>query len=202
LRANKLTIAKITEMRVSGKEAAESEAAEFERLMRPHFDRMYRLACRFTRSVPDAEDLLQDVLVSLFERREPLAEIADLKTWLARVIHNRFIDQRRTFLRRRLTAAFRPTGSRDGMSILEQTPSSDMGPEEQSALASQLGQLDKALGQLNDEQRIVVLLHDAEGYSLEEVQQITASAAGTVKSRLHRGRARLRELLGEGTFFA
>lgn len=163
---------------------------------------MYRLALRFTKSVPDAEDLLQDVLVSLFERREQLAEIGDLKTWLARVIHNRFIDQRRSFLRRRLTAAFRPADSGDEMSILESIPSQEMGPEELATVAGQLSQLDEALGRLNDEQRIVVLLHDAEGYSLEEVEQITGTAAGTVKSRLHRGRARLRALLGEGTFFA
>lgn len=198
----KVSIAKITELRVAGILAAESRPAEFERLIRPHFARMYRLALRFTRSVPDAEDLVQEVLVSLFERREQLAKIADLKTWLARVIHNRFIDQRRSFLRRRISAAFKPTASQDGTSILELVPSEEMGPDELAALARQLSQLEEALGRLNDEQRIVVLLHDAEGYSLEEVQEITGVAAGTVKSRLHRGRARLRDLLGEGTFFA
>jgi RNA polymerase sigma-70 factor (ECF subfamily) len=46
-----------------------------------------------------------------------------------------------------------------------------------------------------------VMLHDAEGCSLEEIGQITGTALGTVKSRLHRGRARLRALLGQGTFF-
>jgi len=193
-----LTIAKVTELRISDNDAVEAQAATFERLIRPHFARMHRLAVRFTKSVPDAEDLLQDVLVSLFERREQLPEIADLKTWLARVIHNRFIDQRRSYLRRRLM----PAATQDGMSILESIPSEEMGPEELAAVASHLSQLDNALGHLNDEQRIVVLLHDAEGFSLEEVEQITGVAAGTVKSRLHRGRARLRALLGEGTFFA
>ena len=162
---------------------------------------MYRLALRFTKSVPDAEDLMQDVLISLYERREKLTEIVDLQTWLARVIHNRFVDQRRSFLRRRLTSSFKPTASQGEVSILELIPSDELGPDELAALASQLSQLNDALRHLNDEQRIVVLLHDAEGFSLEEIQQITDTPVGTVKSRLHRGRAKLRVLLGQGTFF-
>lgn len=162
---------------------------------------MYRLALHFTKSAPDAEDLVQDVLVSLYERREKLSQIADLQPWLARVIYNRFVDHRRSFLRRRLTASFKPTASQGEESILELIPSEGLGPDELAALASQLSQLDVALRHLNEEQRIVVLLHDAEGYSLEEIQEITGTPAGTVKSRLHRGRAKLRLLLGQGTFF-
>jgi RNA polymerase sigma-70 factor (ECF subfamily) len=53
---------------------------------------------------------------------------------------------------------------------------------------------------LSDEHRLVVLLHDTEGYKLEEIHQITGDPVGTIKSRLHRARARLRELLAaDGT---
>ena len=62
--------------------------------------------------------------------------------------------------------------------------------------------LERALGQLSEEHRLVVLLHDSEGYKLKEIQDLTGDPVGTVKSRLHRARARLRELLTEdGTFF-
>jgi RNA polymerase sigma-70 factor (ECF subfamily) len=58
------------------------------------------------------------------------------------------------------------------------------------------------LSQLSDEHRIVVLLHDTEGYKLEEIQELIGVPVGTVKSRLHRARARLRDILTEdGTFF-
>ena len=61
-------------------------------------------------------------------------------------------------------------------------------------------QLDRALATLSDEHRLVVLLHDAEGYKLEEIHQITGAPLGTIKSRLPRDRARLRELLAaDGT---
>ena len=63
-------------------------------------------------------------------------------------------------------------------------------------------QLDGALKQLSDEHRLIVLLHDTEGYKLTEIQELTGVPVGTIKSRLHRARARLREILVEsGTFF-
>ena len=62
--------------------------------------------------------------------------------------------------------------------------------------------LDKALQQLSDEHRLIVLLHDTEGYKMTEIQELMGIPVGTVKSRLHRARARLREILAEsGTFF-
>lgn len=62
--------------------------------------------------------------------------------------------------------------------------------------------LDSALDQLSDEHRLIVLLHDTEGYKLTEIHELTDIPVGTVKSRLHRARARLREILAsDGTFF-
>ena len=61
-------------------------------------------------------------------------------------------------------------------------------------------QLDRALAMLSDEHRLVVLLHDAEGYKLQEIHEITGDPLGTIKSRLHRARARMREfLVADGT---
>ena len=61
-------------------------------------------------------------------------------------------------------------------------------------------QLQRALDSLSDDHRLVVLLHDSEGYKLSEIQEITGDPLGTVKSRLHRARARLREILAaDGT---
>ena len=62
--------------------------------------------------------------------------------------------------------------------------------------------LEKALSQLSDEHRLIVLLHDTEGYKLTEIHELTDLPLGTVKSRLHRARGRLREILSaDGTFF-
>ena len=64
-------------------------------------------------------------------------------------------------------------------------------------------ELEDALRTLSDEHRMVVLLHDCEGYKLHEIQDLMGTPIGTLKSRLHRARARLREILeANGTISA
>ena len=75
-------------------------------------------------------------------------------------------------------------------------------PEQDQRRLEQQQALDRALAQLSDEHRIVVLLHDTEGYKLEEIHVLTGVPVGTVKSRLHRARARLREILNPGGTFS
>ena len=67
---------------------------EFSALIRPHLDVMRRVALKLTRDPSDAEDLLQDVLLTLYKNREKLEQIKILKPWLLRVIRNLFVEQR------------------------------------------------------------------------------------------------------------
>ena len=66
--------------------------SNFEDLLRPQVEYLYRLAWRFTGSVADAEDLVQDVLTKLFPRTQELLEIERLRPWLARVLYNQYVD--------------------------------------------------------------------------------------------------------------
>jgi RNA polymerase sigma-70 factor (ECF subfamily) len=76
----------------------------------------------------------------------------------------------------------------------------DLDPVRDAERLDNIMQLDRALAMLSDEHRLVVLLHDVESYKLEEIHQITGDPVGTIKSRLHRARARLREILAaDGT---
>jgi RNA polymerase sigma-70 factor (ECF subfamily) len=168
----------------------------FENLVRPEIDRLYRFAYRLTDSRADAEDLVQEVLVTAFERRDELSSIEALGPWLARVLYNRFVDQRRRYERRRLRIV--DVGADGGTdSEAGALPSA----EEAAALELDIRALRAALAELSREQRVVVLMHDSEGYKLTEIQAITGTELGTLKSRLHRGRARLREILAaRGSF--
>jgi RNA polymerase sigma-70 factor (ECF subfamily) len=172
----------------------QNRARLFERLLEPHMQRMYRFAFRLTHSQAEAEDLFQDVLTKVFAKLDDLADLDDPGTWLNRVLYNHFVDHRRRYARRRLVDVAEsqlPGGSVE--SLADSSP--------QAADAFEYDALLKALDALSDEHRTVVLLHDAEGYKLEEIQTITGIPVGTVKSRLHRARARLREILaGDGTF--
>ena len=167
-----------------------------ERLVRPHFDRLYRLAWRLAGAKAEAEDLFQELLVKAFGKLDDLVEVDEPGAWLCRVMYNLFIDERRRFARRRLHTVEEGQLAGDG---LEGMPGVE-DPVRDNERLEQLKRLDRALAQLSDEHRIVVLLHDTEGYKLTEIQELTGAPVGTVKSRLHRARVRLREiLLADGT---
>lgn len=170
----------------------------FERLLKPHLERLHRLAFRLTGSKPEADDLFQDVLVKAYEGLDDLFDVEEPAPWLCRVMYNHFIDNRRRFARARLVAV--EEGRLPGKS-LEALPGK-LDPVADAERMDNIMRLDRALQQLSDDHRLVVLLHDAEGYKLKEIHEITGDPVGTLKSRLHRARARLRELLAETEPFA
>ena len=176
------------------------EHAVFENLIRPHLDRLYRLAFRLTGEVAEAEDLVQEVLIKSYQRRDELTSIEALAPWLGRVLYNQFIDNTRRYARKRLKAVSldqQGAEERSGQAL----PSAEPGPREAAERAFDISMLTAALAQLSLEHRAVLLMHDSEGYKLQEIQIITGVPVGTLKSRLHRARARLRGLLSaDGTF--
>ena len=172
----------------------------FTATIQPHFTRLYRLAYRLTGGKDDAEDLIQDVLIKLYERRAELSSIREPAPWLGRVLYNQFVDNKRRYLRQPLQ--------------LVGNPETDLGDSAQDSLkASRTTEpqvcaenterhevLRAALSRLSEEHRVILLMHDSEGYKLTEIQELTGIPAGTVKSRLSRARSRLRELLGRSEY--
>ena len=172
-------------------------AEPFEVLLRPHLDQMYRLAYRFTGQRADAEDLVQDTLLKLYRRRDELSSIRELKPWLGRVLFNQFIDNKRGYGRQ----ALHLVDSTIEPDTTAAPASARLEPDLASTREEASAELIQALAQLSEEHRIVLVLHDVEGYKLQEIQELTGAPIGTVKSRLHRARGRLREILAaEGTF--
>ncbi|MCB0074798.1 MAG: RNA polymerase sigma factor [Caldilineaceae bacterium] len=165
---------------------------KFEELIRPHLDFLYRLAYRFTLDKHAAEDILQDLLIKLYRRRVQLDEIAILRPWLARALYHQFIDDRRRIARDRLTMT---SIDDDTLAAIEPSMDSRMEPPAVLALAKDTDRLHGALKLLSQDHRVVVTLHDLLEMSLEEVQQVLDLPLGTIKSRLHRGRQRLANLL-------
>ena len=108
-------------------------------------------------------------------------------------MYNLFIDEQRRFARRRMRLVEEAQFGEEGLESFAGTEN----PVADNERLEKIRHLDKALEQLSDEHRIVVLLHDTEGYKLKEIEELTGVPVGTVKSRLHRARARLREILVE-----
>lgn len=177
---------------------ASRHAEAFETRLRPHLEPLYRLAYRLTGRREDAEDLVQDLLTKLYARREELEKVEHPRSWLMRVLYRLFIDQRRQRARSPLHLV--PDGpSGDGESILERLADSDGGPAAETERDDQQRLLLAAIARLSEDHRRVLALHDVEGYTLEEMQEMIDCPIGTLKSRLHRARARLRDLLAESS---
>ncbi len=170
---------------------ASARAAKFSKLIEPQFDRLFRLAQRLTGNRPDAEDLLQETLTRLYADVDALDHVDDPAPYLRRVLYNRFVDQHRARARRPLTLV-------DDDSVLDRVaPASEANPDSLDDAARRRERLERALARLSETHRVLVLLHDAEGYTLRELEAMTGTPTGTLKSRLSRARARLRELLWE-----
>lgn len=174
------------------------QQAGFEQLLRPHMERLYRLAYRLAGDKAEAEDLFQDVLTKIFVRLDELVGLDAPGAWLQRVMYNHFIDNQRRYSRQRLIMVEESRLPEDSIESLAGPGE----PESEAIRSNNAQQLDLVLAELSDEHRRLILLHDVEGYKLSEIQQLTGVPIGTIKSRLHRARARLRELLIlDGTFF-
>ena len=132
----------------------------FERTVRPHFDRLYRLAWRLTGSKSEADDLFQELLIKAFAKLDDIVALEQPGPWLCRVMYNLFIDQHRRFARQRLQVV--EEGQLPGGGIADLPGSND--PVADNERAEKFRHLDAALRQLSDEYRIIVLLHDTEGY--------------------------------------
>jgi RNA polymerase sigma-70 factor (ECF subfamily) len=164
-----------------------SAAQRFESLIRPHYDVLYRAAYRLTRSVHDAEDLVQEVCVRAYPRLEALAGLDNARGWLLCVMQRLFIDQLRRYERSHVEAL----DVRHEQTLVSDAP----GVLEQADAVLRRQRLDRAWQRLAKEQRVLLALHDIEGYSLAELVQITGLKEGTLKSRLHRARVKLGKLL-------
>jgi len=165
----------------------------FTALVRPHLRLMYRMAYRWTQNRAEAEDLVQDVLTRLFPRLEELAAVDKLAPWLVKVLYRRYVD----LYRRRASSPVEeglPWSSDE--SFFQERLLDERDRYQQLELQRALN---RALGDLDEGWRDVVLLHDVEGHTALEVAEILEINVGTVKSRLHRARKKLKAALQPGT---
>lgn len=162
------------------------QTGSFEELLQPHVEHLYRVAYRLTSNQVDAEDLVQDFLLQIYPRFEELQQIEKLKAWLARSLYNRFIDNIRRNKRN-------PVSDAVSDEVLDYMPGSTTGPDHDTEAHLMQSQLHQLMQNLNEDQRHVVMLHDMEGYTLSELEQILDTPIGTLKSRLHRARKAIKD---------
>jgi RNA polymerase sigma factor (sigma-70 family) len=181
---------------------SDTSAADFDLLLRGHVRPLFRYAYRWTGDVDQAEDLVQETLTRLYLELPRLREIEQLRPWVARVMYRIFVDWLRRANRSPVAYVGRSGSTGEFVDDEEedvQAPDESWNPETLTERAFERERIEAAWVQLHQQHRVVLSLHEIEGYSLEEVAQIIEVPVGTAKSRLNRARNRLRVLLTEGT---
>jgi RNA polymerase sigma-70 factor (ECF subfamily) len=175
-------------------ESAEDRNLRFERDALVFMDPLYAAALRYTKNPEDARDLVQDTYLKAFNSFHQFEEGTNLRAWLYRVLTTTFINSYRKDQRRPQLAA----GELEDWQIAAaQTHTSDLGKSAETEALENLPDSDikRALHEIPEEFRMAVYLADVEGFSYKEIAEIVNVPAGTVMSRLHRGRKLLREKL-------
>ncbi|HJZ49790.1 MAG TPA: sigma-70 family RNA polymerase sigma factor [Roseiflexaceae bacterium] len=176
--------------------AQRGDVESFNGLVRLYEGRVYNLCYRMLGDTDSAADAAQDAFLSAFRNLHGFRG-GSFRSWMLRIATNTCYDALRARKRRPSVSLDVETEDEEDSSPLQiadtaESPD-DFALRRELALAIQGG-----LTALPDEQRIVLILSDIQGLAYEEIAQITNSNLGTVKSRLSRGRARLREVLKAG----
>ena len=173
--------------------AQQGDGAAFEHIYRTHGRRIFGLCRRMVGNPTDAEDLTQEAFLQVFRKIQTFRGDSALYTWLHRLTLNIVFMHLR---KRRL----RDTPLRDsGKAVLEdgQQEKELGGPDFALAQFVDRFRLEHAVDQLPATCKTVFVLHEVQGYKHREIAGIMESSVATSKVRLHRARARLRELLRE-----
>jgi RNA polymerase sigma-70 factor, ECF subfamily len=164
------------------------DASALGALMERYSSRLYRLACRITRSSRDAEEVLQDVFLTVFRKIGSFEQRAALGTWLYRVTVNTALSRRRGLA----TSAEVPC---DRSFLLADWSGT---PEDELLAREARNAVNRALAGLPDGYRAVLVLRDVDELSTEETADVLCESVPSVKSRLHRARMALRESITRG----
>jgi RNA polymerase sigma-70 factor, ECF subfamily len=168
----------------------------FRELLELHRDRVFNITFRMLGDRAEAEDVAQEVFISVFKTIDQFREESKFSTWLYRVAVNhcknriKYLARRHTRDREELDeTSHQANGAVTGVPVRAAQPDRALEGAQMERL------LQEAIGNLDDDHRIVVVLRDIEDLSIEEICDITGLPDGTVKSRLHRARLVLRKKL-------
>lgn len=174
--------------------ASQGDLESFNALVDRHQDQAYGIALRMLRQPQAAEDAVQDAFLNAY-RGIARYRGGSFRSWLLRIVMNSCYDAIRRSRRRPSVSLEERAGEGKGEDVPWEPAEPGPGPEELAIRKEQQRVLSALLLELPPQQRAVLVLTDVQGLSYEEVSGATGEPLGTVKSRLSRARARLRDLL-------
>lgn len=158
------------------------ELQEFKNKVLPLKDRLYRIALHMLKSVDEAEDALQDVMVKLWDKRQQLKEYRSVEAFAVTVTKNRCLDQLKS----------KKHKYHKDVQELE-LDSGFVSPYKKLELNESMRVMVRAFQELPDQQRLLITLRDLEGYSYEEIAEQTGLQINNIRVGLSRARKAARE---------
>ena len=171
--------------------ASGGDPSAFNRLMAQHENRMYAVALRMCANREDAQDCLQEAMLRVYRAIGSFKGQSTFSTWAYHITMNTCLDE----LRRKKN---RQNTSLDNLVDMGWSPTDGgAGPEKQALMREMREKMHGAIRELPDDMRAAVVLRDIQGFSYDEIAQMLEINVGTIKSRISRGREKLREKLKE-----
>ena len=155
-----------------------------------HKDLVYRVAMQITKNSDDASDVLQDAFLKVYDSINAFRQESAFETWLYRIVVNLSIDAVKKRKRQQESMA-----SLSEVSDVHQSQDIQQDPTRQAERNELQEWVTQAVNSLSIKHRAVVILHELEGLSHPQIADILDCSEGTVRSRLHYARKRLRVLL-------
>ncbi|MCA9670060.1 MAG: sigma-70 family RNA polymerase sigma factor [Myxococcales bacterium] len=179
----------------------ERDEDAFREMVRTYQTQVYNLVFRMLGNREEAEDLSQEVFVTVFKSIESFRGDSKFSTWLYRITANHCKNRFKYLARRRFHAAAplddlteRDAAGRDGGPAMAlQARISE--PDKLLEAKRLEDAIQRAIADLEEDHRLLIVLRDVQGLSYNEISDITSLAEGTVKSRLHRARMALKDKL-------
>lgn len=175
--------------------AKAGDESGFEELILGCKTRAYNIALRYMRNEEDALDALQESFIKVFRYLASFKEESSFQTWVYRIVVNTCHDMLRKNAHIRKNSSLFQTGEDEEQETA--IPDTAPTPEEELERKETMRIILEALETLPAEQKEIIVLRDMQGFSYEEIGEILDCSLGTVKSRINRSRAKLREILTE-----
>jgi RNA polymerase sigma-70 factor (ECF subfamily) len=172
-------------------ECLQGNTAAFGVLVRCYQERLYNSVYRLVENAEDAQDVVQEAFLNAYQSLDGFKGDSLFFTWLYRIAVNTAIS-----FKRKQRATVRIDTGRNGEHLVEPLdPSEESRPEHALEQAEEGRRIREALARLSPEHRAVLVMKDMEGQKYETMAEILQVPIGTIRSRLHRARLELRELL-------
>lgn len=178
------------------RQVLDGDTEAFAELVRRYQDRVFNFSLRFTGNASDAEEIVQEAFLKAYRNLSRFRGDAKFSTWLFQIAKNlcinRFHRARRRMAHRQIRVDEEPA---EGEAAPLQLESEDPSPQEEALRHELRDKLEAAITELDPHYRAALVLRDVEGLDYADIAEVLSVPVGTVKSRIHRARLELQQML-------